>query len=417
MGQGLTANTLLLSRLWHTHFDTDEYVYVQKIGYASHENVKEHFACPSCLSHCADLDDLKRHLQNPHLQQPTPTETNTQQEVGHPPQKRQREATVGIATGSKRMITFSSTAYFYESNMPKFPQQVIDTLRPIVSINTVSAQRSTLDTLKMFQRMHAFLLTALEQELEMLPSWLWARKHCDLVPQEKQLWSMAKFYLTAFADNCTSTNTAPLTDYELRRVVPIFQTFGNQTGLLSFDWCEWERKHHAVAEMDHALWEKGRPRFADGLGYDWSGEERLIMKASGGQHHEDVQQTIDDSIKQISSMILMLKGLGNSHLNASFNTVMKTNVFGIQSIKTSIILSEIQVDEHGKFVYKEVRTAEIPTTYAQRNKWLRIFELLAYLLVGLEEQVANLKTLDDEQDGKMDVLPEETIRMMLYPAT
>ncbi|KAG0162385.1 hypothetical protein DFQ30_002188, partial [Apophysomyces sp. BC1015] len=84
---------------------------------------------------------------------------------------------------------------------------------------------------------------------------------------------------------------------------------------------------------------------------------------------------------------------------------MKTKAFGIHSVRTSIVLS----DEHGKFVYREVRTAEIPTLYAQRNKWLRIFELLAYLLVGLNEQVANLEALDEEHDSKVDVLPEKMI--------
>jgi hypothetical protein len=89
--------------------------------------------------------------------------------------------------------------------------------------------------------------------------------------------------LTSFADNCIETTlgstSAALTclgnNYErilwVRRVVPVFQTFANQTGLLSFDWYEGEVKHHTLADVEPEDYHKGSLWFADGLGYDWAG--------------------------------------------------------------------------------------------------------------------------------------------------
>lgn len=40
-------------------------------------------------------------------------------------------------------------------------------------------------------------------------------------------------------------------------------------------------------------------------------------------------KTVNGSIKQIRSMIAMLKCMANSHLNVSFATMLKTKVFGL----------------------------------------------------------------------------------------
>ncbi|KAG0176906.1 GTP-binding protein of the rab [Apophysomyces sp. BC1034] len=109
-------------------------------------------------------------------------------------------------------------------------------------------------------------------------------------------------------------------------------------GLLAFDWCECETKHHALAEMDLALSENGSPRFPDGLGYDWSAEEHVVLEASGGQHRENIQKIVDDSMKQVNSMISMLKGYINARLNANFTTAMKTKVYEIHDYLFKLLL-------------------------------------------------------------------------------
>ncbi|CEG83482.1 hypothetical protein RMATCC62417_17394 [Rhizopus microsporus] len=146
------------------------------------------------------------------------------------------------------------------------------------------------------------------------------------------------------------------------------------------------------------------------MGYDTSGQERLTMETSSGQHHEDVRKTIDDSIKKVSSMISMMKALASSHMNASISTLAATRAFGLQAIKTTIVLPEARTDLQGKYHYNEVCTVVIPTSYDQRNKWLRVMELLPCLFIGLERQILNIKSLEDEQCGYINARPSDMIR-------
>jgi hypothetical protein len=55
--------------------------------------------------------------------------------------------------------------------------------------------------------------------------------------------------------------------------------------------------------------------------------------------------------------------------------------------------------------------AQVPTSYDMRIKWLRVFKMLAYLLVELQAQQVLQRTLDEEQNGKVPVSRENAIRM------
>ncbi|CAO3638499.1 unnamed protein product [Mucor hiemalis] len=194
-------------------------------------------------------------------------------------------------------------------NTPKIPQHVVNALKPVVGFGSENSLESTVVDLKMFKQVLQFLLAALNQKLQDLPNWLWRQTIPSVLNiQEKKLWKVVCFSLTNFADNCTGTTLGPSsaaltrlgTDYErtwwVRRIVPVFQTFANQTGLLSFDWCECEVKHHALAEMDAEDFQKGTLWFGDGLGYEGAGLERVVMEGSSGKYKENVPKTIDDSI-------------------------------------------------------------------------------------------------------------------------
>lgn len=141
----------------------------------------------------------------------------------------------------------------------------------------------------------------------------------------------------------------------------------------------------------------------------------MVLEGSSGERTVNVDKTIDDSIKQLSSLISMLKNITNSHLNANFDTLLATKVFGIQSVKTHIVLSEIKFKDDGRFTYHEVRSAEIPITYTQRNKWLKVFEILFYLFIALNEQHVNYEALEDEENGAILVVPGNTTRAKLAP--
>lgn len=149
--------------------------------------------------------------------------------------------------------------------------------------------------------------------------------------------------------------------------------FPNQTGLFLANWCKVELKSYSLEHIDSSL-QKESSRYVDGLGYDSYRNKRIMFEGSSGQSSSCVNKTIDDSTKQISSLIAMLKRIANKHLNSSYGTLLKTKVYGIQSVQTTLILSELKYDEDVKFSYKEVRLAQIPTTFAERNKWVKILK-------------------------------------------
>ncbi|KAI8366054.1 uncharacterized protein BYT42DRAFT_482548, partial [Radiomyces spectabilis] len=61
----------------------------------------------------------------------------------------------------------------------------------------------------------------------------------------------------------------------------------------------------------------------DGIGVDRQENERLVMEASSGEFRENIHHTLDNTLKQIHSSIMMLKSDIRSHLDASFVTMCK----------------------------------------------------------------------------------------------
>lgn len=108
-------------------------------------------------------------------------------------------------------------------------------------------------------------------------------------------------------------------------------------------------------------------------------------------------------------MMSMLKDIASSRLNAEFDAFLKVKVVGIQSVKTNIILSEMLFREDGRYHYREVRSAKVPIEYIERNKWIKIFEILCYLFVERKNQKVHYQVMEDEKLGAVLVTPENTI--------
>ncbi|KAI8997262.1 hypothetical protein BDB01DRAFT_830865 [Pilobolus umbonatus] len=138
------------------------------------------------------------------------------------------------------------------------------------------------------------------------------------------------------------------------------------------------------------------------------------MEGSSGQHEEKIDHTISDTAKQIRNTISILKGFTMANMDASFGTLRQVKIFGVQAIERTITVTETSYDEEStKYLYKVVRTARIPIEYEERYNGLRVFELLAYLLVELKEQVPIHETLNKEQSSISIVYPKETVRIKL----
>ncbi|KAG0817715.1 hypothetical protein G6F20_002154 [Rhizopus arrhizus] len=369
----------------------------QALGYGQNQVINEEYGCPACYSHFPEINSLHSHIQEVHVKQNNEHVSDESEEDGNTNATR-----VSIATDSSKSIDFSATHNIYEQHLPKLSKDCLKLLEPIS-----------------FTHVHAFLLAALEQSLDALPRWIWTQINEDIanISHEYQLLQASKFILTTFADNCTQKKqqkTNSERTYWIRHIVHIFQSFANQTGYLQFKWCESQTKQHALAEINLNNWKKPTARFCDGLGFDWLGKERLSMEGSSGQHEERIDHTISDTAKQISNTIAMLKGFTRENMDASFETLRKVKIFGVQAVEKMIILTETSYDEEStKYLFKVVRTVRIPIEYEERYNWLKVFELLAYLLVELKEQEQIYETLNKEQTSIIIVHPEETVRIKL----
>lgn len=84
-----------------------------------------------------------------------------------------------------------------------------------------------------------------------------------------------------------------------------------------------------------------------------------------------------------------------ANLNASYETLKKFKVFDVQMAERTITLTETSYDNESiKYLSKAVRTTRISIEYEERYNWLRMFELLAYLLVELKEQMSMCNQLN-----------------------
>lgn len=65
-------------------------------------------------------------------------------------------------------------------------------------------------------------------------------------------------------------------------------------------------------------------------------------------------------------------------------------------------------------MYEEIRSVKIPTTYDERTRLIRVMDLLAYLLIEINEQEKTVNTLRDEHDGKVEVDEKYQVKTILY---
>ncbi|KAI8368130.1 uncharacterized protein BYT42DRAFT_585372 [Radiomyces spectabilis] len=167
------------------HFDTGEYVFAKFTGYSSHDDLKHHFACPSCLEHFGakhtttfsmlrqpiclrkqhdsfrsrsepvtlrgdpssplgsiasqhatpsaheQSHDPRLRKQRKLMKQLTPIQQHERQINSDSVRKRSLPSTVGVST-SKCIVTFSSTNYLHAPNTPKCHEHMVNALEPIV---------------------------------------------------------------------------------------------------------------------------------------------------------------------------------------------------------------------------------------------------------------------------------------------
>ncbi|EIE85694.1 hypothetical protein G6F46_002002 [Rhizopus delemar] len=270
-------------------------------------------------------------------------------------------------------------------------------------------------SLKQFPVAYLMLKQALETELASLPHFIWTFTQPDnIATDDVLLLKTIQFVLTDFCNKC-HRNAFYQPKYErsywIDRIIPIFQTFGDQSQLLGFQWCEIPTEEHVEFTIDPDTWMRTTPiKYHDGVGYDINGCSRLVMEGSSSSTlKEDVDHTQDDTIKTLYASIEILTSFLRRYATASFSSLCSVVSYSLQCVCTTITLSTtiLDPDNVGSYIQKEMRSVDIPLTFNKCHLWMQVFELVAYLFTSLREQEIILEKVMKESSGVIEIKDEE----------
>lgn len=166
--------------------------------------------------------------------------------------------------------------------------------------------------------------------------------------------------------------------------------------------------------MDTDVWKLGSSRNVDDLGYNPYHEDLFVLEASSGPHKEDITHTKDDTLKNVHSSISLLNVLVRKFQDGRFSTATNLRTFSVQSVCSTITLcsTSLDPDNIGGYIHEELRFADIPMTYNDRYKWLKVFEIVAKLVGMLRKQTMVYQQLHNEHTGAVPVDEMESIKLL-----
>ncbi|KAG0172095.1 hypothetical protein DFQ30_011214 [Apophysomyces sp. BC1015] len=230
-----------------------------------------------------------------------------------------------------------------------------------VKLKEHNIAQASLVYLKSFPTALELIMDALDKSVLSLSAFLWTYK-VEAEMDEEQLIKIMQFVLTDWAGKCNRPliyRPKSERNFWIDRSIPIFQSIGDQTSLVGFEWCKTNPTSHTESAMQQDSWKCGPLRNVDGLERNEHGAEIIVMEGSSGQTNEDIAHTTDDTLQNI---------------HGSICTLCSTT-------------ATLDSRHPGQYTHQECRTAEIPLDHSQRLDWLKVFELVAYLVTMLREQI------------------------------
>ncbi|CEP15287.1 hypothetical protein [Parasitella parasitica] len=338
---------------------------------SKNNQIPKRFACPSCLSHFGDTEDFRIHVAK---------------------HTKQTNATTIILNKRSNINSVQVFSSKIGPSRAEIPAERATELNYLAVIGQREALLTNRSTLRQYPFLAIFIQDAIKEDIDTLPLFIWSYSTHNAAPHELKLIRAANFMFTRFVDTCTSAvppSSTSKRDYErtfwVRYIVPIFETFSNQTGLLQMNWCE-------IPTLS-----TDEDKLVDGMGYDHWGFERVALEGSSGLSNASSDKVIDDATKQISTSISMMKRIASHHLNSDVQSFINTKVYGIQSVNSTVILSEIRFLVDGK------------------NRWPKIFEILCYLEMELQKQKLVYEIMENEEQGLIAVLPANSLKNNKLP--
>ncbi|CAO3667966.1 unnamed protein product [Rhizopus stolonifer] len=155
------------------------------------------------------------------------------------------------------------------------------------------------------------LKSALEKPRTSLPKYLWNQSiHTDM--EEEQIIKIIQFTLTDFAGKCNRSQLfEPKHErtFWIDKIIPIFQSIGDQTGLVGFEWYEKNPESFSETTTDLETWKHSPVIYVDGLGYREGRSDIIVMEASSGKNNEDLEHSRDDTLKNVHGSICALEAI------------------------------------------------------------------------------------------------------------
>jgi hypothetical protein len=115
------------------------------------------------------------------------------------------------------------------------------------------------------------------------------------------------------------------------------------------------------------------------------------------------------SVKLISECNGALYYILSQFNKCSFETALKRSTYGIQIIKNTATLSRMNLKNDLLWKFVELRSAQVPTSWNDRFDWVKMFELLATLYLGLLEQEKINVQIKKENSGLTKITTEQTL--------
>ncbi|KAL9540857.1 hypothetical protein MBANPS3_009446 [Mucor bainieri] len=261
-----------------------------------------------------------------------------------------------------------------------------------------------------FPGVKEFISTALKTDKENLVQELWNNDtRLKATGSARTLMDIISYTLTDFSSNCKQpiqrTNNHERTPF-VKYIVPMFKYFSQETNLIEFAWCEKGLETYGMAalESNDFVLNHCSKKYADALGKNtMTDNEEFFIESSSGFDKENVNHSLDDTLKLLAECSNALLHIIKHNKKASIDTISRKCVFGIQVIKQTLTLTKVSLSKSGKWKLVEVRSACAPTSWELRSHWNPLFELLATMYHELLQQRELDAQINDEVCGLVEL--------------
>ncbi|KAI8075626.1 hypothetical protein BDF21DRAFT_69616 [Thamnidium elegans] len=233
---------------------------------------------------------------------------------------------------------------------------------------------------------------------------VWTSEIDGLTNKAAALMEVLRYTLTSF--HLTLKNSSLLVQNHERtpfieNIIPSLLALSKIVGFAEFKWCETQFTSSKHLDLNKSDYSNSTMKYNDALGYFkmFNNMEIIIVEASSGKLQENTVHTIEDCLKLLEYGISSLRKEAILNKNSSIATFKKLKVFGLQTIKNQVTLSELYMNNDTSWNFIEKRTATLPSSWDDRILLIQYLELIATIFDDICDTHHLLKILMEENLG------------------